>query len=100
MGESAGKRRKKYVDYPNGRSKTTCIINGSGNLSDEFNVLRDFCFRYTKNRPTKESGHDPINRKKLCRQQVNNSIVISAVDEILLYENQIESADKGEHVNI
>ena len=39
--------------------------------------------------------HDLTNRKKFNRQQDNNDIVNSAVDEIILQENQKVSADKG-----
>ena len=38
MGENAGKRRKQYADHPTGKSKT-CLMYGSGNASDECNVL-------------------------------------------------------------
>ena len=40
---------------------------------------------YAKSRPTKDHGNDPVNRKKFNRQQENNSIVNSSVDEILLH---------------
>ena len=38
MSESAGKRKKKYVDCPKDISKLTCIIHGPGNSSDECKV--------------------------------------------------------------
>ena len=53
MGESAGKQRKRYVDYPSGESKI-CIINGPGNSSDIYKVLVDFGANYAKVKPTKD----------------------------------------------
>ena len=41
MGESAGKRQKRYVDHPTDKSKII-LIYGPGNSSDECKVLGDF----------------------------------------------------------
>ena len=53
-----------------------------------------------QSRPTKYRGHNPANRNKFNRQQEKNDIVNSAVDEILLQEDQKVSAEKGAHENI
>ena len=53
-----------------------------------------------KSRPAKDRGHDPVQRNKFNRQQENNDIVASEVDEILLHENEKVSADKEAHENI
>ena len=96
MSESAGKRRKRYVDYPRVKSKTYHIY-GPGNLSDEFKVLVDFGYKYVNCRPTKVCGHDPVPIKIFNRKKENNSSVKSAVDEILLHKNQKLSAEKEAH---
>ena len=93
MVESAGKRRKIYVDYPKGKSKT-CLVHGTGHSSDECKVLGYFFSKYVKSRSTKDRGHDPISRNNFHRQQENNDITNSAVDEILLHENEKISAVK------
>ena len=82
-GESAGKRRKRHVDIPTGKSKT-CLIHGPGNSSEECKVLGDFVTKYANSRPTKEYGKIPLPRKKVNKQQENNAIVKNEVDEILL----------------
>ena len=64
MSKSSGERRKIYVDYQKGRSKTTCLVHGFGHLSVEWKVLGDFGSKYAKSRPTKDNRHDPANRKK------------------------------------
>ena len=91
--ESAGRRRKQYVDSPSGKSKT-CLIHGPGYSSYECKDLGDFCARYAKGKPTKKRGNHPVPRNKFNRQKNNNSIVNSAVDEILLHENKKVSAAK------
>ena len=55
ISESSGKRRKIYVDYPMGKSKT-CLIHGPGNSSDECKVLGDFGSKYAKTGRTKDCG--------------------------------------------
>ena len=92
MSESSDKRRKIYVDYPKGKSKPTCIIHGSRHLSDKYKVLGDFGSKYAKIRHTNNRGHNPSNRNKYTRQQYNNTIVNSSVDEITLQENDKVSA--------
>ena len=87
MSESAEKRRKIYVDYPKGKSKPTCLIHGPGHSSDKYKVLGDFGSKYSKIRHTNNRGQNPENRNKYTRQQYNNAIVNSAVDEIILQEN-------------
>ena len=59
MSESAGKRRKMYVDYPKDRYKHTCIIYIPHNSSYECKVLGYFGSDYSKIRPTKDRGHNP-----------------------------------------
>ena len=63
-GESAGKRRKRHVDTPKGKSKT-CLIHGPGNYSEGCKVLGDFRTKYNNSRPTKDSRSIPIPRKNL-----------------------------------
>ena len=53
-----------------------------------------------KSRPAKDCGHDTVQRNKFNRQQENNDIVASEVDEILLHENEKVSANKEAHENI
>ena len=85
-GESAGKRRKKYVDIPTGKSKKR-IIHGSGHSSEECKVLGDFGTKYANSSPTKDCGSIPVPRF-LNRHQENNAIFNNAVDEIILNETQ------------
>ena len=92
MSESSDKRRKIYVDYPEGKSKPTCIIHGSRHSSDKYNVLGYFGSKYAKIRHTNNRGNNPSNRNKYTRQQYNNTIVNSSVDEITLQENNKVSA--------
>ena len=94
------KHKKRYLDYLEGNLKPTCIIHGPVNLSHESKALGDFGSKYSKCRPTKDCGNNNVQRGKFKRQQENNIIVNSAVDEILLHENQKLSAEKGEHENI
>ena len=82
-GESAGKHRNRHVDIPTGKSKT-CIIHGPGHSSEECKVLGDFGTNHAKSRPTKDCGNIPVPRKKINRQQENNTIVNNSVDEVLL----------------
>ena len=81
---SAGKGRKRYVDYTKDRSKPPCLTHGTSNSSDECKVLGEFCSKNAKSIPTKERGRDPTNRKKFNTQKYNNAISKSAVDKILL----------------
>ena len=69
MSEITGKHRKRYVDHPKDRSKPTCLIHGTGNSSDKFNVLGDFGYKYAKGRHTKDQGHGTTKRKKCNRQK-------------------------------
>ena len=94
ISESSVKCRKRYVYYPKGKSKTTCLIHGPGHLSYECKVLGDFGSKYAKSRSTKYRGHNIIPRKKFNSQQENNFIVNSEVYEILLHENQKVGAEK------
>ena len=87
MSESSDKRRKIYVDNPKGESKSTCLIHGPGHSSDKYKVLGNFGSKYSKIRHTDNRGHKPENRNKYTRQQYNNAIVNSAVDDIILQEN-------------
>ena len=64
MGESAGKRRKRYVDCLKIKSKT-CLINGPRHSSDECEVMGDFGAKYAKVKPTKDYGDHSIPIKKL-----------------------------------
>ena len=52
--ESASKHRKIYVDYPKGKFKPTCLINGPGNSSDECKVLGYYGSKYVKSRANKD----------------------------------------------
>ena len=86
MSESAEKRRKRYLDHQKGKSKPTCLIHGPVNSSDKQKVLGDFGSKYAKVRHTNNRGQNPANRNKYTRQQYNNDIVNSAVDDIMLQE--------------
>ena len=68
MSESADKRRNSYADHPKDRSKLTCLIYGPVHSSDECKVLGDFCYNYSKIRPTKDRGHDHAVKKQFIRQ--------------------------------
>ena len=65
MSDISDKLIKSYVDHPKYRSKLTCLIHGSGYLSDEFKVLGDFGSMHYKYRPTKDRGQDPKKRINL-----------------------------------
>ena len=82
-GESTGKRRKRHVDTPTGRSKI-CLIHGLGHSSEEYKVLGDFVNKYVNSIPTKNHGIRPVPRENFNRQKESNDIVNNAVDEILL----------------
>ena len=99
MSESTGKRRRRYVDNQKGKYKK-CLIHAPRNLSEECKVLQDFDSKYVKSRPTKDRGNDTIPGKKFKRQQENNAIVNSEVDEMLLHENQkvSDEKEKPEHI--
>ena len=99
MSEIYGKHRNIYVDYLMGESKT-CLIHLAGHLSYECKVLGDFGSSYSKAIPTKDRGHNPVLRNKFNRQQENNAIFNSAVDEILLHKNEKLSAMKESNKNI
>ena len=92
MSESSDKRRKRYVDNLKGKSKPTCLIHGPRHSSDKYKVLGDFGSKYAKIRHTNNRGHNNENRNKYTRQKYNNTIVNSAVDEIILQENNKVSA--------
>ena len=81
------------MDFPSGKSKN-CLIHGPGHSSYECKVLRDFGDKYVKGKPTKNRGNHTVPRNKFNRQQENNSIVNSAVDEIMLPETKKVSATK------
>ena len=100
MIESADKLSKRYVEYLKVKSKPTCLVHGPGHSAYECKVLVDFGSKYSKIMPTKDRGHGTTNRNKFKRQQENNYIVNSAVDEILLQENQKVIDYKGAHDNI
>ena len=80
--ESAGKRRKRYVDHPKIESKT-CILHGPGHSSNECKVLGDFGANYGKGEPTKDHGNHPTPRKN-NRQLENNAIINNLANKILL----------------
>ena len=69
MGESSGKRRKRYVDHPKDISKLTCLIHVPGHSSYICKVLGDFGSKYYKIRPTKYHGHDLAAKNKFSIQQ-------------------------------
>ena len=100
MSYRAGKRRNIYVDQLKGKSKPTCLINEPGYSSYECKVLRDFGSNYAKSRPTKDHWDDTKHQMTFNSQQKNEAIFNSAVDEILLQENQKVSAEKEAHENI
>ena len=60
-GENAGKRRKRHVYSPTGKSKT-CMIHGPGHSSEECKVLGDCGDKYSNSRPTKNRGSNHIPR--------------------------------------
>ena len=91
ISESVGKRRKRYVYICKVKLKTS-LIHSPAHSSDEFKVLGDFSSKYAKTRHANNLGHNPANRNKYTRQKYNNTIVNSAVDEIILQENNKVSA--------
>ena len=93
--ESAGKRRKRHLDSPTGKSKT-CLIHSPRYSSEEYNVLGDFRNKYANSRPTKNRGSSPVPRKTFNRQRENNTHINNSVDEILLIERQKVSATNHE----
>ena len=99
ISESDGKLRKINVDYPEGKYKSTCVIHGSSNSSDECKVLGDFGSAYDKIYLLRTAGTIPY-QECLNRNEEKNYIVDSAVDEILLHENQKVSGEKEAHENI
>ena len=62
--------------------------------------MGDFVSKYNKVVLLKDRGNDAANRRKFNRQQGNNDIANSAVDKILLQENQKVNADNGAYENI
>ena len=90
--ESSDKRRKRYVYHLKGKYKPTCLLLGPGHSSDKYKVLGDFGSNYAKIRHTSNRGHNHENSNKYTRQQYNNTIVNSAVDEIIVQENNKVSA--------
>ena len=99
MSEIAVKHRKMYVDHPKDISRLICLIHGPGNSSDECKVLGEFCCRYSKSRPTKDYGHDPVTIKNQYTAR-ENDIVQHAVDGITLQQNNKLSAEDEAHGNI
>ena len=95
QGEISGKRIKGYVDSLTGKSKP-CLIHGPGHFSEECKFLENFGTKYAKSGNTKDDRSSPVPRKKINRQQENNSIVKNAVDGILLNETQKVSATNNE----
>ena len=87
MGDSAGKRRKRYVYRPSGELKV-CLIHSPGHSSYECKILGDFGAKYAKGKPAKDRGNHTTPGRKFHRQQENNVIVNNAVDEIILYETK------------
>ena len=77
MNESAGNQRKRYVDNPKDISKPTCLINGTGNSSDECKVLGDFGSKYATITPTKDRGNDPEIRNKFNRQKEKKMLLLT-----------------------
>ena len=67
--------------------KPTWLIHGPGNSPDKYKVLGNFCSNYAKIRHTNNRGHKPENSNKYTRQQYNNTILNSALYEIILQEN-------------
>ena len=82
-GESACKRKKRYVDSLTGKPKI-CLIHSPGHSSEECKVLGDIVTKYAKNRTTKDHGSRHVSRGEIKRQQENSSIINNAVDEIIL----------------
>ena len=100
MNQSSDNIRKRYAYHPKDRSKHTCIINGPGNLSDECKVLGDFGYKYYKNRPTKDSGHETATKEKFNRQQENNAIVNHVVyGKVLKKKNVSAEAEAYENID-
>ena len=62
--------------------------------------MGDFVYKYSKSSFTKDRGHDPVTRNIFNPQQENNTIGNHAVDEIILQENNIVSAEAEAHENI
>ena len=94
-GERAGKSIKQHI-YSSTEKSKTCLIHGPGYSSEERKVLGDFGTKYANIRPTKDRGSSPVPRKKINRQQENNSIVNNILDEIILNETQKLSATNHE----
>ena len=70
----------------------TCLLLGPGHSSDKYKVQGDFGSKYAKIRHTNNRGHNHENSNKYTRQHYNNTIVNSAVDEIIVQENNKVSA--------
>ena len=83
MGESTGKRRKRYVDLSSVESKIY-LIHVPGYCFDECKVLGDFGDKYANGKTTMDRGNPPVARKKINRQQENYASVNNVGDEILL----------------
>ena len=65
MSDSSNNHSKIYVDHPKDVFKSTHLIHGPRHSPDECKVLGEFGSKYAKNRPTKDIGQDPENRKKM-----------------------------------
>ena len=48
MSKHAGKRKQRYLYHPRDWLKLTHIIHGPRNSSDEWKLLNDFGYKYTK----------------------------------------------------
>ena len=92
MSESTCKLRERYVDPTKDKYKQTCIIHGPIHSSDEYKVLGYFNSKYSRSRPTKDRGKDPIKMKKFNINQENNYMFQHAVGEIILQKNNKLSA--------
>ena len=75
----------------------TCTVHVPGNFSDERKVLGDFGYKYVKSKTTKDLWNNLALRQIFNRHQDNNHIFNSAVDEILMHENEKLIAMKEAH---
>ena len=79
MGESSGKRQKRYVYCSKIESKP-CLIHGPGHFSDECKVLGEFGAKFAKGKPNKDHGNNPIPRGEFNRHLENNDIINDVMD--------------------
>ena len=85
--ESAGKRRKRYVDCSKSAPKH-CMIRGLGNSSDEYKVLGEFGTKYPADQLMRNHGSNP--KPKFCfqKKQENHTIIENMVDELHIVESK------------